>query len=166
MTTGMLHSDQVLCAATLDRLAIAVWHGEPTLRHMDILEDMVRERVRLYSKAILLIIIEAPVLPAEASRKRMSQVMDRYKSALSAIAVVIEVGGLFGTALRALGRGVVVASGARTPTAFASTVDEAIETLYSALADAELDAQQVASAVLNFRKRYASSMPPPPPSLS
>ena len=76
MMSGILHADETLCTAADERLAIAVWHGEPTLHHMNLLEDMVRERVRLYASNILLVIVERPVLPAEASRARMTEVME------------------------------------------------------------------------------------------
>ena len=127
--SGILHADETLCTAADERLAIAVWHGEPTLHHMNLLEDMVRERVRLYSSNILLVIVERPVLPAEASRARMTEVMVRYKESLAAIGVVIEVEGLFGMALRTLARGVVIASRTRTPTVFAGSVAEAIDNM-------------------------------------
>ena len=158
---GILHSDGTLCTAANDRLAMAVWHGEPTLHHMNLLEDMVRERVRLFESAILLVIVERPVLPAEASRARMTEVMMRYRESLTAIGVVLEVDGLFGVALRALGRGVVVASRSRTPTWFASTVEEAITQMASAFSDARLAQPQVSSWISEMRARYSSSIPPP-----
>jgi hypothetical protein len=161
MSSGTLHSDETLCTAAHDRLALAVWHGEPTLHHMNLLEDMVRERVRLYTNAILLVIVERPVLPAEASRTRMSEIMARYRDSLLAIGVVLEVEGLFGTALRALGRGVVVASHSRTPTSFASSVDEALARLGSALADARLQLPTVSTWIGEVRTRYTSTFPPP-----
>lgn len=158
---GILHSDGTLCTAAHDRLAVAVWHGEPTLHHMNLLEDMVRERVRLYESAILLVIVERPVLPAEASRSRMSEVMARYRDRLTAIGVVLEVDGLFGVALRALGRGVVVASRSRTPTWFVNSVEEALTQMASAFSDARLEQPHVLSWISEMRARYSSSMPPP-----
>lgn len=158
---GILHSDGTLCTAAHDRLAVAVWHGEPTLHHMNLLEDMVRERIRLYESAILLVIVERPVLPAEASRSRMSEVMARYRDSLTAIGVVLEVDGLFGVALRALGRGVVVASRSRTPTWFANTVEEALTQMASAFSDARLEQPRVLSWIGEMRERYSSSIPPP-----
>jgi hypothetical protein len=162
MMSGILHADQTLCTAAEERLAIAVWHGEPTLHHMNLLEDMVRERVRLYASNILLVIVEQPVLPAEASRSRMTEVMIRYRESLAAIGVVIEVDGLFGMALRTLGRGVVVASRTRTPTTFARSVTEAVDNMVEAFSNARLDPMRVLKSVHQIRERYASSMPPPP----
>jgi hypothetical protein len=158
---GIMHSDGTLCTAAHERLAVAVWHGEPTLHHMNLLEDMVRERVKLYESAILLVIVERPVLPAEASRSRMSEVMARYRDSLLAIGVVLEVDGLFGVALRALGRGVVVASRSRTPTCFTNTVQEAISQMASSFSDARLEQPQVLTWISEMRARYSSSMPPP-----
>jgi hypothetical protein len=162
MMSGILHADETLCTAADERLAIAVWHGEPTLHHMNLLEDMVRERVRLYASNILLVIVEQPVLPAEASRARMTEVMVRYKENLAAIGVVIEVEGLFGMALRTLGRGVVVASRTRTPTTFASSVAEAVDNMGQAFNHARLEPTRVLQSVHQIRARYASSIPPAP----
>jgi hypothetical protein len=162
MMSGILHADETLCTAADERLAIAVWHGEPTLHHMNLLEDMVRERVRLYASNILLVIVERPVLPAEASRARMTEVMVRYKESLAAIGVVIEVEGLFGMALRTLGRGVVVASRTRTPTTFASSVAEAVDNMVQAFSDARLEPTRVLKSVHQIRERYASTIPPAP----
>jgi len=159
---GIVHADDVLCTAAEDQLAIAIWQGTPTEYHVLKIHEAVAERVQLYSRALLLVVVARPVLPDEPSRRRMTAVMDSFKDQLMAINVCIEVGGLFGAALRTMGRAITLASRARTPTLFSDSLQQAAEQLHSLLGPSLIDTERVQRAVQGIRTDYTSRRPPAP----
>lgn len=160
LSRGIVHEDEVLCAAADAKLALAVWYGVPTEFHLDRIDQVIGERVRLYSAAVLLIIVTKPVLPDETCRRRMSGIMHEHRKSLLAIDVCIEVDGLFGGALKTLARGIVLASRARTPTTCSTSVPEAAEQLERAVGRDVLSAEQIRKVVFGVRTNYSSRRPP------
>ena len=152
----------MFCTAAEDDLAIAIWHGTATEYHVLKIHEAVAERVRLYSRALLLVVVAKPVLPDEASRRRMTGVMDAFKDTLLAINICIEVDGLFGAALRTMGRAITLASRSRTPTSFSDSLEQATDQLQSIVGPSAFNPERVRQAVEGIRTDYSSRRPPAP----
>ena len=160
LSRGIVHEDDVLCTAADEKLAVALWYGAPTEFHVGKIHEVVAERVRMYTSAVLLVIVAKPVLPDEASRRGMSKLMGHFQSGILAVDVCIEVDGLFGAALRTMGRAITVASGTRTPTLFSRNVPEAAMQLEDALGMSVIRADTVRRVADGVRTNYSSRRPP------
>lgn len=160
LSRGIAHEDEILCTAADEKLAVALWYGIPSEFHVGKIQEVVAERVRLYTGAVLLVIVTKPVLPDEASRQRMSALMDHFPGTLLAIDVCIEVEGLYGKALRTMGRAITLSSRARIPTYFSHSVPEAARQLEEALGAQVVEATHVESVVARVRTTYTSRRPP------
>lgn len=151
---GIVHADDVLCVAGAERLVVAVWHGVPTEQHVALIDAQVAERIRLRSEAVLLIVVENAVLPDSASRARMTQTMSNNKDGLLAVQVCLEIGGVWGSTMRALGRALALASRTRIPTLFSDSVEDAMRDLEALLGKDKLDAGSAVRAVADVRTEY------------
>lgn len=151
---GIVHADEVLCIAGAERLVVAVWHGIPTERHVGLLDAQITERIRLHSEAVLLIVVESRVLPDGPSRARMTQTMSNNKDGLLAVQVCLEVGGVWGSTMRALGRALSLASRTRIPTLFSNTIEEAVRDLEALLGAEKFDAAWALRTVDEVRTSY------------
>jgi hypothetical protein len=151
---GIVYADEVLCVAGADRLVVAIWHGVPSERHVALIDAQVSERIRLRSEAILLIVVEDAVLPDGPSRARMTQTMTNNKDALLAVQVCLEIGGVWGSTMRALGRALSLASRTRIPTLFSDAVPAALRELETLLGKDKLEAETATRIVEDLRLEY------------
>jgi hypothetical protein len=151
---GIAHLDEILCVAGAERLALAVWHGVPTARHVGLIDAQVKERIRMRSEAVLLIVVENAVLPDGPSRSRMTQTMSNNKEGLLAVQVCLELGGVWGSSMRALGRALTLASRTRIPTLFSDTVNEGLRDVEALVGKDKLDAAWALRLVDDVRTSY------------
>lgn len=151
---GIVYADEVLCVAAADRLVVAIWHGVPSERHVAQIDAQVAERIRLRSEAILLIVVEDAVLPDGPSRARMTQTMTNNKDGLLAVQVCLEIGGVWGSTMRALGRALSLASRTRIPTLFSNTVGDALRALETSLGKDKIDGAAATRTVEDLRLEY------------
>jgi hypothetical protein len=154
MSRRIVYADEVLCVAGADRLVVAIWRGQPSEPHVAQIDAQVAERIRLRSEAILLIDVESPVLPDGRSRARMTQTMANNKDGLLAVQVCLEIGGVWGSTMRALGRALALASRTRIPTLFSETIGEAMRALEALLGKERIDGAAAARIVEDVRLEY------------